>query len=186
MANTDILVIGGGIAGLSAASALSAHARVTVLEAEEQIGFHSSGRSATMLHYALGDRLVRALTLESRAFFENPPAGFTDVPLGHRMPVLVHGREEERDALDALEAEISAVGNEILQRELAARRRVALAHQDAFALRHERPRVQSWRHLREDADRQVDAADIDLLRQVQARGRTDDEVDPGRELLQLA
>jgi len=108
MESADILVIGGGIAGLSAASALSAHARVTVLEAEEQIGFHSSGRSATMLHYALGDRLVRALTLASRAFFENPPAGFTDVPLGHRMPVLVHGREEERDALDALEAEISA------------------------------------------------------------------------------
>ena len=108
MENADILVIGGGIAGLSAASALSGHARVTLLEAEEQVGFHSSGRSATMLHYALGDRLVRALTLASRAFFESPPAGFTDVPLGHRMPVLVHGREEERAALDALEAEISA------------------------------------------------------------------------------
>ena len=83
--NPDILVIGGGIAGLSAAAALSAHARVTVLEAEEQIGFHSSGRSATMLHYALGDRLVRALTLASRPFFDNPPAQFGDAPLGHRM-----------------------------------------------------------------------------------------------------
>src|SRR5689334_18684334 len=103
----DILVIGGGIAGLSAAAALSKHARVTVLEAEEQIGFHSSGRSATMVHYALGDRLVRALTLASRPFFENPPIGFSDSPLGHRMPVLVHAREEERAALDALEAEIS-------------------------------------------------------------------------------
>jgi D-arginine dehydrogenase len=72
-----------------------------VLEAEEQIGFHSSGRSATMLHYALGDRLVRALTLASRDFIENPPGDFTDVPLGHRMPVLVHAREDERPALDA-------------------------------------------------------------------------------------
>ena len=35
-----------------------------------------------MVHYALGDRLVRALTLASRPFFDNPPAGFTDVPLG--------------------------------------------------------------------------------------------------------
>ena len=72
MSSPDILVIGGGIAGLSAAAALSKHARVTVLEAEEQIGFHSSGRSATMLHYALGDRLVRALTLASRRFFDDP------------------------------------------------------------------------------------------------------------------
>jgi D-arginine dehydrogenase len=103
----DILVIGGGIAGLSAAAALSEHARVIVLEAEEQVGFHSSGRSATMLHYALGDRLVRALTLASRPFFENPPSGFTEVPLGRRMPVLIHAREDEVSALDVLEAEIS-------------------------------------------------------------------------------
>ena len=107
MTGADILVIGGGIAGLSAAAALAKHAKVVVLEAEEQVGFHSSGRSATMVHYALGDRLVRALTLASRPFFENPPPGFADAPIGHIMPVLVHAREDERPALDALEAEIS-------------------------------------------------------------------------------
>ncbi|HZC37405.1 MAG TPA: FAD-dependent oxidoreductase, partial [Sphingomicrobium sp.] len=64
-----------------------------------------SGRSATMLHYALGDRLVRALTLASRAFFDSPPDGFGE--LGRRMPVLVHAREDEHGALDALEAELS-------------------------------------------------------------------------------
>ena len=105
MSAPDILVVGGGITGLSTAAALSAHAAVTVLEAEEQIGFHSSGRSATMLHYALGDRLIRALTLASRAFFDDPPEHFGDV--GHRMPVLVHAREEEREALDRLDSEIS-------------------------------------------------------------------------------
>ncbi len=104
--NADILVIGGGIAGLSAAAALSSQARVVVLGAGEQIGYHSSGRSATMLHYFLGDRLVRALTLASRGFIENPPDGFTDVPLGHSMPVLIHAREDELQALDALEIEI--------------------------------------------------------------------------------
>lgn len=107
MSAPDILVIGGGIAGLSAAAALSVHARVTVLEAEEQIGFHSSGRSATMLHYALGDGLVRALTLASRPFFDSPPEGFTDVPLGHRKPMLVHARDDEQPALDSLHAELS-------------------------------------------------------------------------------
>lgn len=103
----DMIVIGGGIAGLSAAAALSKHARVTLVEAEEQIGFHSSGRSATMVHYALGDRLVRALTLASRPFFDDPPEHFRDAPLGHRMPVLVHAREDEKEALDRLDREIS-------------------------------------------------------------------------------
>jgi D-arginine dehydrogenase len=105
--NPDILVIGGGIAGLSAAAALSADAKVTVLEAEEQIGFHSSGRSATMLHYALGDRLVRGLTLASRPFFDAPPVEFGDIPIGHRMPVLIHAREDERADLDELERAIA-------------------------------------------------------------------------------
>jgi len=52
---SDILIIGGGVAGLSAAAALAEHAKVMVLEAEEQVGFHSSGRSAALLHYALGN-----------------------------------------------------------------------------------------------------------------------------------
>ncbi len=108
MPNADILIIGGGIAGLSAAAALSNHARVTVLEAEEQIGFHSSGRSATMLHYALGDRLIRALTLASRPFFDHPPDGFGEVPLGVKMAVLIHAREDERGALEALESQLSS------------------------------------------------------------------------------
>ena len=103
----DILVIGGGIAGLSAAAALSEHAAVTVLEAEDSLGFHSSGRSATMLHYALGNPLVRSLTLASRPFFDEPPDGFSDVPLGRRMPVLIHAREDELEELDALDAAIA-------------------------------------------------------------------------------
>ena len=103
----DILIIGGGIAGLSAAAELSRSAKVVVLEAEEQIGFHSSGRSATMVHYALGDRLVRTLTLASREFFDSPPEGFSEVPLGHRMSVLVHARDDEFDELNALHAAIA-------------------------------------------------------------------------------
>jgi D-arginine dehydrogenase len=106
-ATSDILVIGGGIAGLSAAAALADHAKVVVLEAEEQIGFHSSGRSATMLHYALGDRLVRALTSASRSFFDDPPDDFTEVTIGRPMPVLIFAREDEREDLDALDAEIA-------------------------------------------------------------------------------
>ena len=100
-------MIGGGVAGLSAAAALSEHSRVTLLEAEEAIGYHSSGRSATMLHYALGNPLVRSLTLASRPFFEQPPEDFTDVPLGRTMPVLVHAREDELEELDELDSSIT-------------------------------------------------------------------------------
>jgi D-arginine dehydrogenase len=107
LSTSDILVVGGGIAGLSAASALAAHAKVTVLEAEDAVGYHSSGRSATMLHYALGDLQVRELTVASRGFFEQPPEGFSDVPLGRRMPLLVHAREDELAALDALHSAIA-------------------------------------------------------------------------------
>ena len=103
----DILIIGGGIAGLSAAAFLAEHAKVIVLEAEQQIGFHSSGRSATMLHYALGDTLVRALTFASRSFFDEPPDGFSDAPLGRQRAVLVHAREDELGDLEALDAAIA-------------------------------------------------------------------------------
>ena len=104
---SDILIIGGGVAGLSAGAALAGHGNVHVLEAEDQIGFHSSGRSATMFHYALGDALIRTLTLASRAFFDRPPEAFGDDPIGRRMAVLVHGRADELAELDALEAAIA-------------------------------------------------------------------------------
>ena len=40
----DILVVGGGIAGLSVASRLSKSASITLLEAEQNLGYHSSSR----------------------------------------------------------------------------------------------------------------------------------------------
>jgi D-arginine dehydrogenase len=81
---------------------------VAVLEAEESVGYHSSGRSATMLHYALGNPLVRALTLASRSFFEQPPDGFASAPLAHPRAVLIHARNDELAALDQLDSAIAA------------------------------------------------------------------------------
>ncbi|MEO6198626.1 MAG: FAD-dependent oxidoreductase [Sphingomicrobium sp.] len=101
---SDILVIGGGIAGLSVAATLARNASVTLIEAEEQTGFHTSGRSATMFHYALGNPLIRALTRASRPLFDAPPDGFSEAPLGHQATVLVHARADELDALAKDEA----------------------------------------------------------------------------------
>lgn len=60
-----------------------------------------------MFHYALGDSLVRSLTLASRSMFDDPPEGFTEAPLGQAMPILVHARAEEVAALEAERAELA-------------------------------------------------------------------------------
>ena len=45
---TDIVIIGGGIAGLSVAARLAPHANVKLFEAEDQLGYHASSRSAAV------------------------------------------------------------------------------------------------------------------------------------------
>ena len=81
MNQADYLIIGGGIAGASAGYWLSHHARVIVLERESMPGYHSTGRSAALYIAAYGTSQVRALTRGSRAFFDQPPAGFAEHPL---------------------------------------------------------------------------------------------------------
>jgi len=78
---TDFLIIGGGIAAASVGYWLAPHGRVILLERESQPGYHSTGRSAALFMESYGTPQVRALTLASRAFFDRPPAGFTDHPL---------------------------------------------------------------------------------------------------------
>ncbi len=48
MQSTDVLIIGAGMAGASAAYFLAAHRRVILLERETQPGYHATGRSAAM------------------------------------------------------------------------------------------------------------------------------------------
>lgn len=57
----DIVVIGGGIAGISAAAALSEFASVTVLEQESQLGYHATGRSAAVFILNYGNATLRQL-----------------------------------------------------------------------------------------------------------------------------
>lgn len=101
---SDILVIGGGIAGLSGASAMAQSASVVLLEGEAQTGIHASGRSATKFHYALGNPLIRRLTQASRTLFDSPPPDFGQPVLGKRATVLVHARASELGDLEAVAA----------------------------------------------------------------------------------
>jgi len=81
MQHCDYLIIGGGIAGASTGYFLAGHGKTIVLEREAQPGYHSTGRSAALYTVAYGTPQVRALTAASRAFYDAPPAGFSDHPL---------------------------------------------------------------------------------------------------------
>ena len=80
----DILVIGGGISGVSLAARLAPRARVALVEAEEHLGTQATGRSAALLVEAYWQPEIRRLTTLSRAFFETPPEGFSEAPLSRR------------------------------------------------------------------------------------------------------
>jgi D-arginine dehydrogenase len=69
----DILVIGAGMAGASAAAELSAAAKVLLLESEERPGFHSTGRSAAIFIQNYGNAVIRQLSKASRPLFEAHP-----------------------------------------------------------------------------------------------------------------
>jgi D-arginine dehydrogenase len=77
---SDVLVIGGGIAGISAAARLAVDARVIVLEAEPFLGHHSTGRSAAVFIRNYGNATLRALNAASAAFLAEP-SGVADSTL---------------------------------------------------------------------------------------------------------
>ncbi len=66
----DVLIIGGGIAGVSAAARLAPLGRVVLLEAEPQLGYHASGRSAALFEENYGKPATVALNRASRAWHE--------------------------------------------------------------------------------------------------------------------
>ena len=95
MQRVDFLVVGAGIAGLSAAARLVRHGSTLVIEAESAPGVHASGRSAAFAHFDMAEPLVRALTAASMPMFEEPGARVH--------PALFIVREGEAEALDRLE-----------------------------------------------------------------------------------
>ncbi len=103
MLEAEFLVVGAGIAGASVAAELAAHANVVLIEAEDQPGYHSTGRSAAIFTETYGPPAIRALTMASRAFLSEPPQGFTESPILSPRGILLIGREDQGESLDRAE-----------------------------------------------------------------------------------
>ncbi|SDN60544.1 Glycine/D-amino acid oxidase [Lutimaribacter pacificus] len=71
----DFLIIGGGIAGISAAARLARLGSVTLLEAEDNLAYHASGRSAAMFLESYGNAVVRALNGASADYLRTAHGG---------------------------------------------------------------------------------------------------------------
>lgn len=101
MQTTDVLIIGAGMAGASAAYFLAPHRRVLVLEREAQPGYHATGRSAALFSETYGNATVRAISSASKSFFLQPPAGFSPVPLVRPRGALIVGGAADHASLRA-------------------------------------------------------------------------------------
>ena len=78
----DVVIVGGGIAGMSAAFALAERGRrVAVVEREATLTAHSTGRSAAQFLASYGEPANRLLSAASRAFLDSDADGFADSAL---------------------------------------------------------------------------------------------------------
>ncbi|GAA6525018.1 FAD-binding oxidoreductase [Intrasporangium sp. DVR] len=97
----DVVVVGGGMAGVSVAYELALDHTVLLLEMESTLAHHATGRSAAMYLETYGGAQVRALTMGSRAFLEDPPDGFGR-PLMAPRPLLQVARAGNGTVIDTL------------------------------------------------------------------------------------
>ena len=98
----DIAIIGAGMAGASLAAEAAPHASVLLLEAEDQPGYHATGRSAAFWSETYGGPWVQPLTTASFEYLANPPAEASDRPFLSRRGALHLADAQGDEALDKL------------------------------------------------------------------------------------
>ena len=128
---TDFLIIGGGIAGVSAAARLSHLGSVTLAETENALAWHASGRSAALYEPGYGGGAVTDLTRASGPYLAEANGGVLS-PRGF----LMVGRQGD-EAVFAADAEALNLAPLTLDEAMAMvpildRERVTMAaHSDA-------------------------------------------------------
>jgi D-arginine dehydrogenase len=162
MREFDVVIIGAGIAGASLAYRLAGEHSVLLLERESQPGYHATGRSAAMFMESYGPPCVRALTRASRAFYEQPPAGFGERPLLTQRGVLYIATHGQESLLQEMRHTLAANDSVFEQIDADA----ALAR--VGCLRPEVVHAALWEHSAQDID--VHALHQGFLRGMRAGG----------------
>ncbi|MGV9870974.1 NAD(P)/FAD-dependent oxidoreductase [Rhodococcus koreensis] len=101
----DVIIVGGGIAGVSIGYELSKDRSVCLLEQESTLAYHTTGRSAALYLETFGNATIRALTTCSRSFLTQPPSCFENELLTP-LQYMVFARPGRGDQLRAFHDEV--------------------------------------------------------------------------------
>jgi len=120
----DICVIGGGLAGLSAAAGLATVRSVVLVEREAHWAYHATGRSAALFSESYGNTVVRALTRASRNFYLNSDGSR---PFTQPRGALFVAACAQQESLNALYATLSTASPSVAKLDPAAALRLCPA-----------------------------------------------------------
>jgi D-arginine dehydrogenase len=105
----DVAVVGGGIAGVTIASELTATHSVALLEQEDHLAHHATGRSAAAFLESYGSPEVCALTRASRPVLEAADAPTPLLTARHLLWIAGPGRHHALEGLLARQPGLRAV-----------------------------------------------------------------------------
>ena len=105
----DVLIVGGGIAGLSLAAALPGRLSTVLIEGEASFAFHTSGRSARQMQPSYGPPPIRLLTRASIPMVEHIAEEVGSVIL-RRRPLIWFATAGYDQRLATLASEVPTLG----------------------------------------------------------------------------
>ncbi|MCG6204127.1 FAD-binding oxidoreductase [Rhodopseudomonas sp. HC1] len=95
----DFAVVGGGICGVAAACELAVYGRVVLVEREQQLAYHTTGRSAAISMESYGNAVIRKLTTWSTAFYKDADHDFFEHPAWSSRGALILSDAANQDHL---------------------------------------------------------------------------------------
>lgn len=106
----EVVIVGAGIAGASLAAELAPHMSVILIEAEDQPGYHATGRSAAFWSETYGGPLVQPLSSASGPFLAAPDPAFSDRSFLKSRGALMIGRASDEEQVSAFLTEFAGSG----------------------------------------------------------------------------